>query len=1698
MPRQHRTGSLASLLSLGACLALACCLLDVPRAHAQSRPNARTLSIQGRNAYTTNEYELAAKHFEAVQRELEANQKALTPQERKDFEAFVGLNNNALNERQQGAANLRNAWGLFRQGKKDDARNIARPLLTNQFLTMEDRQSLAQLWRLLDDPPPTAKADPKGLLRNGRNAFSCGDLDTAEDFAHQAEKCWSTLPNLFSWDTPTKLLRDIQAERVRRQNLTVRPVEVPPVPEKKEGFFSMKPFKNFLFRYKDSPGDLPKIEDKSAPLPNIKDRPGTNDGPTLPTAEPTSRPLPKTSELREQGSPFNSMKSFFSWPLNKDRDDSKLRSQLPGGMILRLSSHDLPAPPPAPPGVPTATNLPAPPGLPAAPIPTQVPPGPGVTPTAYPANTDQSPAAQARQLVKDGFKALEMNDLETARRFGQAAKDAKVPFRWTEPNPDRLLAEVARRENALSKGPAPAAPAVPPKAGDPAAPNLPPPMPPTTDPRLMLRQARVLLDQGQFDEAEKLIAHAAVLKAKGYSLFEESPDRLRADLKKARGRSERDQSVQVLAEGRKQLALGNLEQAKSLAFQAQKLHGPYSVWDFGDRPQRLLDDIGRAELTQKREPKTAEHTVALNPNAAQRTQAAALMGEARDLAVRGLLVEARQKAMEARSLRVPFSPQEENPDNILANLNGLCGQRLNLMLAQSWEMMNNPTDPARFQKAAIQLAAAKELCVAFGFDVQPIEQRIQLAQAQGTDTQHQTRKIQPHQMRGMETLDRARLELKSGNTVMARRLAEEAFNQGVQEEAVQVLRSIDAEEFNQTVLAANRTATAGIEAFRNRDYRTAAGIFAALDMKRIAPQYRDQIREILSTREMQPEIVGHKLQPVPTGNAGTTFAHESTKPLGKATVSDLPKNENLTENVRVMEKIQFDRLREMGLAAQRSAMEQFKNEPDRSVEILTDYLKNLEKHQTLLDANQLGTLQAPVQQRLHQYKTILAQREFEKQQLAASGPKHNENARNRAIKKTQDEVEENINRFRALRKEGKFEEALAAAQKAKELDPDNLAADVALHQIKILIAERDHYADKASNEAGRMAALRNEFFPKGMNKDNINGMVFDREIMKRWEKREDSGKGILLNGRSGKSKELEQKLESNVSLNFKDTPLQQVVADLQSITGANVILQNGALQEAGIRPETPLSLKVENVSLKSALNILLQDLKLTYVIKDEAFQITTQQHAKGKTQQKVYNVADLVVPVENHHLPTVQNLNEMLSRNLPNATNGGINSTPPSPYTPQFALPQGQPIGTSQSTLGGAVAQQQAVPNVATAQMTAANLPNLLIHLITNSIAQDSWKDVGGEGSIQYFPLGLALVVNQTQEVQEEIVALLAALRRLQDLQVAVEMRLVAVSESYFERMGMDFDVNIRTPTSTREPQLLTGQFTPFGFVNRNLDRLGLVSGLTPAGTLTPDLNVPLRNSSFDFSIPPFGGYPGTLGADGGLSLGLAFLSDIQVFMFLEAAQGDRRANVMQAPKITVFNGQTATISVQDQMFFLTNISLQQAGAQLFFLPTNIPLPIGLNLTVTPVVSADRRFVRMSLAPQMTNLISANVPMIPVQIPVPNILEGPGAGTTQTGQPVIFQMFFQQPGFSSIQVDTTVNVPDGGTVVLGGMKTLAEARNEFGPPVLSKIPYLNRLFKNVAWGREAHTLMIMVTPRIIIREEEEAIYLGQIPPIPRP
>lgn len=56
-----------------------------------------------------------------------------------------------------------------------------------------------------------------------------------------------------------------------------------------------------------------------------------------------------------------------------------------------------------------------------------------------------------------------------------------------------------------------------------------------------------------------------------------------------------------------------------------------------------------------------------------------------------------------------------------------------------------------------------------------------------------------------------------------------------------------------------------------------------------------------------------------------------------------------------------------------------------------------------------------------------------------------------------------------------------------------------------------------------------------------------------------------------------------------------------------------------------------------------------------------------------------------------------------------------------------------------------------------------LVKLIASTVAPQSWREVGGEGVIEYFPTTRTLVVNQTADVQEQVEELLASLRRVKD-----------------------------------------------------------------------------------------------------------------------------------------------------------------------------------------------------------------------------------------------------------------------------------------------------------------------------------------------
>jgi hypothetical protein len=170
-----------------------------------------------------------------------------------------------------------------------------------------------------------------------------------------------------------------------------------------------------------------------------------------------------------------------------------------------------------------------------------------------------------------------------------------------------------------------------------------------------------------------------------------------------------------------------------------------------------------------------------------------------------------------------------------------------------------------------------------------------------------------------------------------------------------------------------------------------------------------------------------------------------------------------------------------------------------------------------------------------------------------------------------------------------------------------------------------------------------------------------------------------------------------------------------------------------------------------------------------------------------------------------------------------------------------------------------------------------LLRLITRQIRPQSWQERGGPGTVQYFPLGMSLVVKQTPSVHKEIAALFAALRRQQDVEVSVEVRFVEVQESVFERWSRELD------RDRARPQELVS------------------TGCNGAARWETIARWEMSRS--------------------------LLVNDREFLRLLKTAQGNCKTSVIQMPKLTMFNGQIACMRVSEESGEDVMVELQPSVA---------------------------------------------------------------------------------------------------------------------------------------------------------------------------
>ncbi len=234
---------------------------------------------------------------------------------------------------------------------------------------------------------------------------------------------------------------------------------------------------------------------------------------------------------------------------------------------------------------------------------------PAMTSPARPVTPPATPRAdeteKARALLKQARQDLTAGKTEEAKKHTAEARALKTNLGWWEDNPERLEADIrriesARRRSEVAKSdvkPVSATTVVSTKS--PANTGIPRTKQEAKD---LLAQGRKQLDEGKLDDAARITQRVKALTSASWGLFEDSPDRLQINIDKAREKRDRAESVAVLAEARKLYERGDYENASRLAYKSQKLHGPYSILDLGDRPNKLLAEIQTAQAQARKRP----------------------------------------------------------------------------------------------------------------------------------------------------------------------------------------------------------------------------------------------------------------------------------------------------------------------------------------------------------------------------------------------------------------------------------------------------------------------------------------------------------------------------------------------------------------------------------------------------------------------------------------------------------------------------------------------------------------------------------------------------------------------------------------------------------------------------------------------------------------------------------------------------------------------------------------------------------------------------------------------------------------------------------------------------------------------------------------------------------------------------------------
>ncbi len=508
---------------------------------------------------------------------------------------------------------------------------------------------------------------------------------------------------------------------------------------------------------------------------------------------------------------------------------------------------------------------------------------------------------------------------------------------------------------------------------------------------------------------------------------------------------------------------------------------------------------------------------------------------------------------------------------------------------------------------------------------------------------------------------------------------------------------------------------------------------------------------------------------------------------------------------------------------------------------------------------------------------------------------------------------------------------------------------------------------------------------------------------------------------SPENRAIERKLaETSLEHNFPSASVQDWATYYGNLTGVTFVVGPDV---AGMdaTATTLTDFRLSRRSVGEALKVIQAQTGVAYRINHGLVQLVTPENAIGTLYYDRYNVSDLVTGFTSKPGPDLK-------------------LKAPDDDTPLF-------------------------PEVDEEPAPAVVNDSRLQDILKEAVATGRWD---GSPFTMNFQAGM-LMVRADKDTHDSVLKLLRDLRRNVGIQIDVESRFLKVEDNFLEDVGVDL-----RGLGDQSSQGLPGRgletrpnasFDDFGpSQQQNAATPGLLGTGTEPGIFFDDGN------DGDYMARAENLFDRTLGGDGGmnnlggLSLQYAFLDDTEVEAVLRAVSKQERSEQIEAPRLLIYNNTRASMHVLNEISYIKDFEVEIAQAAGVANPVIGTVYDGVTLDVRPVVDSDLKFITMELRPTVMTL----------QLPIPNFTT-----TLGVGQPISIQL----PEVSLQRVRTTVTLPDGATMMLGGMRLVERQNLVSGVPILKDLPGISFLFSRKGQSMQNRKILILINAKIVIMEE---------------